>query len=139
MPLTKLEIEHLSPKTYESVSPTEPLCLHTDMIKCGVIIACKRDTDTYIHIHTYIHTYRHIYTNIYDTSKYILIHTHMYWRLVGLQIQAQLLIQAIYMQIHVHIGIYRHNACTYKLPLQHTDAYKRYRYDTSLYNSCFYI
>ena len=30
------------------------------MIKCGVIIACKRDTDTYIHIHTYIHTYMHI-------------------------------------------------------------------------------
>jgi hypothetical protein len=82
--LTKLEFKHLSPKSYESVSPTEPLRLHTDMIKCGVIIACKRDTDTYIYIHTYIHTYRHIHTNKYDTSKYRLIHTHMYWRLVGL-------------------------------------------------------
>ena len=75
MPLPKLEFEHLSPKTYESVSPTEPLWLHTDMIKCGVIIACKRDTDTYIHIHTYIHSYRHIYTRyIIQANTYSYIH-----------------------------------------------------------------
>ena len=139
MPLTKLEFEHLSPQSHESVSPTEPLWLHTNMMKYGVIIACNRDTDTNIHIHTHIHTYRHIYTNIYDTGKYIHIHTHMYLLLVGFQIQASLLIWAIYMQIHVHTGIYMHNTCTYKLPLEYTDTYKRYRHDTGVYNSFFYI
>ena len=90
MPLTKLEFEHLSPKTYESASPTEPLWLHTDMIKCGVIIACKRDTDTYIHIHTYIHTYAyntcmcmyvHVYVciHLYQLVSLVCAYIRMYW------------------------------------------------------------
>ncbi len=72
----------MSPKSYESVSPTEPLWLHENMTKYGVIIACKRDTDTYIHIHTYIYTYIHTYT-IYkiqaNTYTYIHICIGAWW------------------------------------------------------------
>ncbi len=70
----------MSPKSCESISPTEPK--YGFKTKYGVSIACKRDTGTYIHIHTYIHIYIHTYT-IYmiqaNTYTYIHICIGAWW------------------------------------------------------------
>jgi hypothetical protein len=97
MPLTKLGFEHLCPESYESVSPTEPQWLHTEMFKYGVIIASNRDTDTYRHIHT--HTY--IYTYIYAYNTYVFVYV-----CICMYLPVSACITSMCMYLHVLVCIY---------------------------------
>ena len=116
MPLTNLELEHLSPKSYEFVSTTEPLWLHENMTKYGVILACKRDTDTYIHIHT--HTYIYTYLCI-QYIWYKQIHTHTYTYVLAPGGVVDTGIASYIDNIHANTWTYRH-IHTYYMHIQTT-------------------